>query len=423
MSAFVSRGNANGVRRSAERVNAALHDVVNRLPLASGRTPKDLARRLKVHRTIASRLLGALRMSDPLAVVANIPGRQGLGSILQAAEPLVGSEPVSEARKALDEFDHLVEHGLGGREVLDVALGAWLPETRSKHELACKQQIFRGLCGLAGAAADVTIETTIRYPNEDGVHANVVEIYGLIGLRRLCPGKAIPIGVLGLVSGVSTASGAVVYNLPDCANPDGPPLLEKFCSTPVPPMREIRMGNSRQYLMPGDEIGNSSKLNIITGVIVNKIGPLFREDHDPPRRTGGAHLVELPTKTLLMDRLVLDDGSQLRDPQVFMHRTGMRGAVDPNDPMRELDRMECTETIQFLGRGAERFGALEVASYPEVIRHVCAQLGLDSSRLVGHRCRVQYPLPHVQYSMGYMLPSRTEYEQARAGERAASVTN
>lgn len=414
MSAFVNRGNANGVRRSAERVNAALHDVVNRLPLSDGKGPKDLARRLKVHRTIASRLLGALRLSDPLAVVANIPGRQGLGSILQAAEPLVGAEPVSEARKALDEFEHLVEHGLGGREVLDVALGAWLPETRTKHELACRQQIFRGLCGLAGACADVTIETTIRYPNEDGVHANVVEIYGLIGLRRLCPGKAIPIGVLGLVSGVSTASGAVVYNLPDCANPDGPPLIEKFSSTPIPPMREIRIGNSRQYLMPGDEIGNSSKINIITGVIVNKIGPLFREDSAPPRRTGGAHLVELPTKTLLMDRLVLDDGSQLRDPQVFMHRPGMRGAVDPNDPLRELDRMECTETIQSIGRGAERFGALEVANYPEIIRHVCELLGLDGSKLVGHRCRVQYPLPHVQYSMGYMLPSRTEYEQARA---------
>jgi len=413
MSAFVSRGNAKGVRQSAERVNTALQNVVARIPLPD-RSPKDLAKRLKVHRTIASRLLGALRLSDPLAVVANIPGRQGLGAILEAAEPLVGAESISEARQALNEFEHLVEHGLGGREVLDVALGAWLPETRKKHELACRQQVYRGLCGLAGASADVTIETTIRYPHEDGIHANVVEIYGLIGLRRLCPGKALPIGVMGLVSGASTKSGAVVYNLPGSADPDGPPLIEKFSTSPMPPLREIRIGNGRQYLMPGDEIGNSSKLDIMTGIVVNRIGPLFREESDPPRRTGGAHLVELPTRTLLMDRLVFDDGSQLRDPQVFMHRPGMRGAVDPNDPLRELDRMECNETIQVLGRGTERFGALEVASYPEVIRHVCELIGLDSSKLVGHRCRVQYPLPHVQYSMGYMLPSRSEFEAARA---------
>ena len=181
------------------------------------------------------------------------------------------------------------------------------------------------------------------------------------------------------------------------------------------------MGNCRQYVMPGDEIGNHSKVNIITGLVVHKIGPLFHEGSSAPPRTGGAHMVELPTKTLLMDRLVVDDGTQLRDPRVFVHRTGLRGAVNPNDPLREIDQMESSETIQFLGRGTERFGALEVANYPEIIRNVCDQLGLDSSKLVGHRCRVQYPLPHVQYSMGYLLPSRAEFELAGAGEAADSV--
>src|SRR5262245_44889523 len=118
----LSKAGADGIRQSAERVNAALHAVMNRLPLPT-RTPVDLSRRLKIHRTLASRLLGALRMSDPLAVIANIPGKQGLDAILQAAEPIVGPEPVGEARLALDEFENIVEHGLGGREVLDVALG------------------------------------------------------------------------------------------------------------------------------------------------------------------------------------------------------------------------------------------------------------------------------------------------------------
>src|SRR5262245_65611706 len=122
MSAVSRPTNANGIRQRAERVNVALQQVINRLPPPC-RSPKDLARRLKVHRTLASRLLGALRMSDPLAVLANIPGKQGLDAILQAAEPIVGAEPIGEARSALDEFENIVEHGLGGREVLDVALG------------------------------------------------------------------------------------------------------------------------------------------------------------------------------------------------------------------------------------------------------------------------------------------------------------
>ena len=44
----------------------------------------------------------------------------------------------------------------------------------------------------------------------------------------------------------------------------------------------------------------------------------------------------------------------------------------------------------------------------ELVRWLCDKIGVDSSALVGHRCRVQYPLPHVQYSLGYMLPTRAE---------------
>jgi hypothetical protein len=403
---------AQGIRQSAERVNAALHEVVNQLPIRI-KSPKDLARRLKVHRTLASRLLGALRMSDPLAVVTNIPGKQGLDTILRAAEAIIGSEPVGEARMALDEFETLVEHGLGGREVLDIALGAWLPETREKHELSCKQQIYRGLSGLAGACADVTIDAGIRYPSEDGEHANLVMVYGLIGLRRLSPGRDIPIGTLGMIPGVATPSGAVIQNLPGSSDPDGPPIIAEFSSSPLPPIREIRLGNYRQYLLPGEEIGNRSKVDIFTGLVVHNIAPLYRSTLAPPRRTGAAHMVEVPTKTILMDFFVEEQAAPLNNWQITVHRTGQRGGVDPNDPIREIDRMECTESIQLLGRGTERFGALEVARYPEIIRYVCDKLGLNSSQLIGHRCRVQYPLPHVQYSMGFELQTCDEAANGR----------
>jgi hypothetical protein len=408
--------NASGVRQCAERVNTALQDVLNRIP-PPNRSPKDLARKLKVHRTLASRLLGALRMSDPLAVVANIPGKQGIAAILDAAESLVGADPVREARTALNEFESLVEHGLGGREVLDVALRAWLPETRDKHDLACRQQVFRGMCGLAGVTADVTIDAAIRYPSEDGEHANIAEIHGLVGLRRLSPGRDIPVGSLGMIPGVKTASGAYIQNLPGRGGPEDRPIIEEFSSARLPAVRELRMGNFRQYFLSGEEIGNRSKVDVFTALVTCHIGPLYREEGSPPRRTGGAHMVEVPTRTLLMDRFVLDDGSAPKDALVLMHRPGMRGAVDPNDPMRDIDRLDCNETIQFLGRGSERFGALEVARYPELIRHVCGQLGLDAGLLLGHRCRVQYPLPHVQYSMGYLMPSREEARLGRTADR------
>jgi hypothetical protein len=200
----------------------------------------------------------------------------------------------------------------------------------------------------------------------------------------------------------------MIQNLPGSTDPNGPPIIAEFCSTPLPPVRELRLGNYRQYVLPGEEIGNRSKVDIFTGLVLHNIAPLYRGPVDPPRRTGGAHLVEVPTKTMLMDLFVDQATVPLKDPHVLVHRTGQRGGVDPNDPIREIDRVKSGESIQVLGIGPERFGALEVAHYPEIIRYLCDQFGLDSSRLVGHRCRVQYPLPHVQYSMGFELPTRDE---------------
>lgn len=407
---------ASGIRRSAERVNAALHEVVNRIPLAT-RSPKDLARRLKLHRTLASRLLGALRMSDPLAVVANIPGKQGIGAILESAESLVGADSVREAREALNEFEHLVEHGLGGREVLDVALPTWLPEMREKHELVCRQQIYRGLCGLAGATADVTVVAGIRFPNADGEHADLALIHALFGLRRLSPGRDIPIGTLGLIPGVTAPPGASVENLPGSPDPAGAPVLAEFCTSPLPPIRELRLGGYRQFVLPGEEIGNRSQVDIVTGLVVRRIGPLYRAEGEPPRRTGGSQMIDVPTKAMLMDLFLNEPPGVLRSMEVLIHRTGQRGAVDPNDPLREFDRLESTDAIQSLGRGPERFGTLEIARYPELVRAVCDRLGVDSQALTGHRCRVPYPLPHVQYSIGFVLPTRAEAAVVRDARR------
>ncbi len=418
--ASITKANSEVVRQSAERLSTALMEVVNRLALSS-HSPNEVARRLKVHRTITSRLLSALRMSDPLAIVANIPGRQGLTSILQASEPIAGREAVGEARNALDEFENLIENNLGGREVLDIALGAWLPEMREKQELSSRQQIYRGYCGIAGASADVTIGAGIRFANEDGEHADLAMIFGLVGLRRLSPGRAIPIGSLGMIPGVRTPTGAYIEELPVRSEAGGLPTLDQFCSSPLPALREIRLGNYRQFVLPGEEVGNRSKVNIFTALVVRKIGPLHRPEGTATRRTGGTHVIEVPTRIMQMDMYVTEDHAPLRNPQLLIHRTGQRGAVDPNDPMREIDRQESFESIQHLGRGPERFGSLEVARYPEILRYVCTQVGLDSTRLVGHRCRVQFPLPNVQYSLGYEMPTRAEAGLAAAMNGLSSV--
>jgi hypothetical protein len=405
MSELDVRPSAESIRATADRVSLTLQDVVAQLALPS-RTPKDLARRLDVHRTVASRLLAALRMSDSLAVVANLPGRQGLNAILQSAENIIGAELVGEAQAALLEFESLVENDLGGRDALDVALRAWLPESRDKHELACRQQIYRGTCGLVGASAEVTIGAMIRFPSEDPDYMNQVLLYGLVGLRRLCPGTDIPIGNLGFIPGTQTPRGSVIENLPGSPDPQGAPLITEFSTVEAADLREMRLGNYRQFVLPGEDVGVRSQQSIFTGLFIRNLGPRYRDATDPPLRTGCAQMVEVPTRVLVMDFYVDESEMPVREPAIWVHRVGQRGGVDPNDPHREIDRMRALESVQLLGRGPERFGTSDVPRFPELIRHVCSQIGVDSSRLVGHRSRVEYPVPNYQFSAGFELPVR-----------------
>ena len=75
-----------------------------------------------------------------------------------------------------------------------------------------------------------------------------------------------------------------------------------------------------------------------------------------------------------------------------------------SDRTRDIDHFEVCESIQYLGIGVVRFSSREIGQYVEMVQYVCDKLGWDSSHLRGYRCRVQYPLYNVQYSMSFDLP-------------------
>ena len=79
----------------------------------------------------------------------------------------------------------------------------------------------------------------------------------------------------------------------------------------------------------------------------------------------------------------------------------MHGIASPDDPSRELDRLDITESIQFLGKGAARFRPSDVGHQAEMVQHVCDPLGWDSGRSRGYRVRVQSPLTNAQYCIAF----------------------
>ena len=355
----------------------ALQAVADEVP-AKSQTPHGFASSLKVHRTLVGRLLSALRTGDPLAAISRMPRSEGLRMILQAARSVVSPNTIKRADAALRSFEQVVQNDLGGWDGFDAAITEWL----------------------AGARADVQLDTAIYYPNEAGDRCDIALIEGMVNLRRLRPSVRIrvashtpqpvnPTPLEFLSKSQRAEQGGLDY-----------PLLEQFCSAPCPKLDVMRTGSTVNYLLSGNDIGLNSAVDIFAANIVRNARPLYRRPDEPETRRHWSAGINVPSKTLLMNVLMHEDVWP-GEPHLLTYNLHVHGMAEPFDPSRELDRMEMVEALQPLGRGASRFRAVEAGSHVEMVQHVCESLGWDSERLQGYRARIQYPLPQVQYCIAF----------------------
>lgn len=394
------------IKGAGQELCDALHDLVQQVPAKSG-SAEEFARTLKVHRTLAGRVLRAMRTDDALAALTQLPRGEGLRMVLQAARASVTREAVDRAEAALHGLEEIVHRELGGWDGFDAAISEWLPEARARFALANKQLVFKGMANLIGARADVQLETAIYYPDADGRRCDIAIIEGFVNLRRLRPGVRVPVVAHAPNPQAPRPLGYTLEDVPPGEAQKHYPLLEQFCSRPRPQLEAIPTGEMTSYVLGGDAIGASSAVDIFAASIVRGGRPMYRGPSDPPVRPHVSGGVNLPTKTLLMNILLHEDIWPGDDPQLVAYDMRARGMASPDDPGRELDRIESVETVQPLGKGVGRFRASEVGCHVEIVEHVCERLGWDSARLRGYRVRVQYPLLNAQHCIVFSpLPVR-----------------
>ena len=80
------------------------------------------------------------------------------------------------------------------------------------------------------------------------------------------------------------------------------------------------------------------------------------------------------------------------------------GIADVNDPTRDIDRLELSESVQLLGRGLARCRTAEIPRYVEMLRRVCEALRWDGERFRAYRCRIEYPIYGSQVVMAFEAP-------------------
>lgn len=366
--------------------------------------PQALATRLGIDKVLASRLLKALRASDPLSVVNRAPGPEPLRRVLDAAEGLgVEKSRIARARAAVDEFERLIRDEVGDRSSLDAILAAWVPEARREFELRRKQAASKAMSQLKGVFTEVLFASVFLAPSADDPDMiDIVWINGLQGLRRLVPGAAVKFATRRLAPKNGepertprTLGGDPVENIAGL-------LLPGFCSTPTPVLNVHHAGEVVHYTLGGNRFGPGAGVDVVMGE-VNR-SELRRGPRPDGRRMYVFAEVSQPARLLHFDAFMHTSLWPSTSPALHLYDTAFEGVADPNNRARDIDRLDTLETIQPLPRGVDGARTSEVRRYAELLREVCARMGWDASAFVGSRCRIDYPIYGTQATMVFDPP-------------------
>ncbi len=384
------------ITQTGDALLRGLTRVIDQLPGAEA-GPQKLAGQLGVDKVLASRLLKALRSTDPMAMVHRTPGPEPLRRVLAASAKLgVAPDLLAEAHAAVNQYEDLIRSDIGDRSALEAILSAWVPEARREFELRRKQAAYRAMSQLKGVEAEVYAEAAIFWPSHDGQHIDIVWVKAVIGLHRLRPGVPVHFTSQRRVEGrdgrrPTNLAGEPVDSVQGAVVPE-------FSTNPVPRLRTQIAGEATHYLLDEPGFGSGSAVNLVTCEVnraeIPRYLPVARN-----RRAWASSDINIPARTSQFDLLIHHDLYPAESPDLRVYDTTIRGQADVNDPTRDIDQYDLLETIEPLGANADRFGSSVVPQYRAMLAHICSALAFDGTKLRGYRVLSEYPIYGSQFAM------------------------
>lgn len=401
-----SAGTAGGSAGLSDRLTAvgeallgALQAVLAALPDAPLR-PNALVRALGVNRAVASRVLQATAQQNPLAALHQLPGPEPLRKLLRGAgKQGVDAALLAAAQQAVSDFDGLIRREAGTRPALDALLSASLPDARERFELASKYSVFKGLSQLKGAQAEAWVGAAVLLPSSDKPdRIDLTWLNSAVAMRRLRPG-------VGVRFSYRHRGPAAAGATPASETAEGVVSLEQFCTNAPARLEARHVGDTIHYTLPDDLLGP------------RKVADMFVVDHHPaamqrytdadnPRRSSLFVDPPIPVATLVFDVLLHPDAFPGAEPELLIYDTGYDGIANVNDRDRDLDRMDVSEHVEYLGRDASQLQVTELPRYGAALRHLAERFDWDLTAFRAYRTRIQYPVHGWQVSMAFQPPPR-----------------
>lgn len=394
-----SRTIAMGLRESFEPI---VREIVGR-----GGRPAALSRGLAIDRTLAARMLRAIRADETVQVLQEIPAPNGLRIFLDAAARIgVDARLRARAAEQVQVFEQLIDEFPGGRSALDAALAEWDPAMRLRTERAAKQAMHKSMSCLLGYQVDTMLLSIIHQPSADGRALDKLYVMGKYDIRRLR--ASAPITVFGRQDFPLDPTSTDMPRVENIRGEVSPRearsyLLPEFCSSDMPELNLFTSEGVALYTLRENSPVVNAPVTYVSAQMVRNAALRYRSgalgqitDGLTPR---------MPAKVMVLDIYVRNDVFPGVAPTFTTTLHGLaKGVQRPDSPGFQLDRVDLSVPIENLSNGMGGIASRDLPRYPELMKTAMESVGWDAGRFRGYRCRVQYPVPLVSVSYWFDLP-------------------
>jgi hypothetical protein len=377
---------------AARGLAQSLKTVVDALPGAN-QSPTALSQQLGLSRVTLSKLLSALALAEPSEMLERIPGPESLREFVRAsAKQGVELSRIEAAHHAIDVFDQLIDY-FGTRAGLHAAIGASTATLRSRVDISARSDVFKGMRQVLGVEANTWVTSMMFTPSAtESEVISVTTIHGALGLRRLRPDTPVffTFGPPYHQPGVE----------PDLSQ--SPVSLHELYTNEAAQLETQFNGKQLFHRFVGERIDKHALYDMLA--VSHSACGSRQYGTNESRKRGVSLFVNTPVRMLVCDALIHRDLFPGSDPQLIVYNSASRGPANPNDPLRDLDRVNFSETPTLVPDDAKRFEVDEIPNYDQMIRRVCKQIGHNPADFRTYRLRIAYPIPTFQIVMAFDAP-------------------
>ncbi|HEX5686691.1 MAG TPA: hypothetical protein VFY73_22005 [Ideonella sp.] len=377
--------------------------------------PVRLMRRIGLDKSLASRLVQAVRAESDSQFLHLLPSPTGLRILIERSrnEP-AAADWLPAVERAVDAFAALLDALPGGRQALDARLGEDLSSIRERREHMARQASFKAVSFLFGHYCETLSTALFLFPSAAGRWVDAVEVHRRLGLRRITPGTALPLLSLHAPSGPAPAVERARRLTPiDGVSADTQTaadaqrfFIAEGCSLPLPALDVEQEGGSSTFLL-GAQSPDPLPARLTTALRITNVQPL---QPDAPYLTVRNYMLHTPCQRLVREIYLADGLWPDALPHIGFYLPGPSGIALPPPPpgVPHYRRLHLSAPIEQLPAGPAISPLTGVADHASVLGAVLRRAGLGELHFRGWRCQTPYPVPLVEMQLGFRFAGHRE---------------